>query len=76
VVLLITPIATAGLSYRYLIPVLPFSGLAAGLAAVPRNGGARRRVAGTSQGSALAPDGTALAPDGTALAPDGSALTA
>jgi hypothetical protein len=67
VVLLITPIATAGLSYRYLIPVLPFSGLAAGLAAVPRNGGARRRVAGTSQGSALAPDGSALAPDGSAL---------
>jgi len=38
--------------------VLPFSGLAAGLAAVPRNGGAPRRVAGTSQGSALAPEGS------------------
>jgi hypothetical protein len=71
VVLLITPIATAGLSYRYLIPVLPFSGLAAGLAAVPRNGGAPRRVAGTSQGSALAPEGSALAAEGSALAPDG-----
>ncbi|HEX9540249.1 MAG TPA: phospholipid carrier-dependent glycosyltransferase, partial [Streptosporangiaceae bacterium] len=71
VVLLITPIATAGLSYRYLIPVLPLSGLAAGLAAVPRNGGAPRRVAGTSQGSALAAEGSALAAEGSALAPDG-----
>jgi len=73
VVLLITPIATAGLSYRYLIPVLPFSGLAAGLAAVPLNGGRPRRLAGTSQGSVLAPDGSVLAPDGPALAPDGPA---
>jgi hypothetical protein len=36
VVLLIGPIALAGFSYRYLLPVLPFSCLAAGLAAAPR----------------------------------------
>jgi hypothetical protein len=35
-VLLIGPIALAGFSYRYLMPVLPFSCLAAGLAAAPR----------------------------------------
>ena len=34
-VLLVVPMALAGFDYRYLIPVLPFSCLAAGLAAAP-----------------------------------------
>jgi hypothetical protein len=59
VVLLITPIATAGLSYRYLIPVLPFSGLAAGLAALPRHAGAP---------SAAAPEDSAAGPEDSAEA--------
>jgi hypothetical protein len=40
VVLLVVPMALAGFDYRYLIPVLPFSCLAAGLAAAPRRSGA------------------------------------
>jgi len=44
VVLLIAPMALAGFDYRYLMPVLPFSCLAAGLAAAP---------AGPAQGEAI-----------------------
>jgi hypothetical protein len=35
VVLLVFPIATADFDYRYLLPVLPFAGLAAALAFAP-----------------------------------------
>jgi hypothetical protein len=38
VVLLVAPMALAGFDYRYLMPVLPFSCLAAGLAAAPPGG--------------------------------------
>jgi hypothetical protein len=64
VALFITPIATAGLSYRYLLPVLPFSGLAAALAAVPRTAVPGRP--GTARDTAHAP-GTA-APQSAAQA--------
>jgi hypothetical protein len=46
VVLLVAPMALAGFDYRYLIPVLPFSCLAAGLAAAP---GRPRAATGPAQ---------------------------
>jgi hypothetical protein len=39
VVLLVVPIAVADFDYRYLIPVIPFASLAAGLAFAPRRAG-------------------------------------
>jgi hypothetical protein len=38
VVLLVFPIATADFDYRYLLPVLPFAGLAAALSFAPMRG--------------------------------------
>ena len=49
VVLLVAPMALAGFDYRYLIPVLPFSCLAAGLAAAP--GRPRAAAAGPAAGA-------------------------
>ena len=49
VVLLVFPIAIADFDYRYLLPVLPFAWLAAGLAFAPaRVGGPRRGRPGPS----------------------------
>ncbi len=44
-VLLVTPIAVADFDYRYLIPVIPFAALAAGLAFAPRRGAPEARPA-------------------------------
>jgi len=52
VVLLVTPIAVTDFDYRYLLPVLPFASLAAGLAFAP----ARRAPAGPETGAGLEPD--------------------
>jgi hypothetical protein len=41
VVLLVTPIAVSDFDYRYLLPVLPFACLVAGLAFAPAQGPSR-----------------------------------
>jgi hypothetical protein len=40
--LLVTPIAVADFDYRYLIPVIPFAAMAAGLSFAPRKGAAKQ----------------------------------
>jgi len=67
VVLLISPIALAGFSYRYLLPVLPFSCLAAGLAAVPGRRDGPVAPVGTAGDSAVPAERTAAEPQGEAI---------
>jgi hypothetical protein len=43
VALLVAPIAVADFDYRYLIPVIPFAAMAAGLSFAPRKGAAEQR---------------------------------
>jgi hypothetical protein len=63
VVLLVAPMALAGFDYRYLMPVLPFSCLAAGLAAAPR----RADAAAATPGTPGTPEGTTDTPQGDAI---------
>jgi hypothetical protein len=48
VALLVAPIAVADFDYRYLIPVIPFAAMAAGLSFAPRQGEAEQDLGAES----------------------------
>jgi hypothetical protein len=47
VALLVAPIAVADFDYRYLIPVIPFAAMAAGLSFAPRKGADQHMPSGS-----------------------------
>jgi hypothetical protein len=58
VALLVAPIAVADFDYRYLIPVIPFACMGAGLAFAPRRGAVAPVTPPTSSTAAASPTGT------------------
>ena len=70
VVLLVAPIAVADFDYRYLIPVIPFACIAAGLAFAPRRAGAAAATAPHSSTAATPSTGTETVESTESTIPD------
>ena len=68
--LLVAPIAVADFDYRYLIPVIPFACIAAGLAFAPRRAGTAATTAQAPSTATASPTGTQTVQSAESTVPD------